>query len=98
MTPIGDHLAPSLRVLQRAYSGGVPDEDYAPLLAAIADDMSARSLAKVVAELMGRDRFVVENDAAAATGGPQAADGGSTARKEDSGSGGLEFRGITSTA
>ncbi|HEX9998836.1 MAG TPA: DUF3349 domain-containing protein, partial [Actinoplanes sp.] len=53
-------------VLQRAYPGNVPSVDYYPLLVVLQEDMSARNLAAVVAELVDGETAVVDNDAAAA--------------------------------
>jgi hypothetical protein len=56
-------------VLRRAYPEGVPESDYLPLLVFLWDEMSKRALARVVAELTGRDPDGVYHDAHAATSG-----------------------------
>lgn len=55
-----------LGVLRDAFPHGVPAEDYFPLLAVLAEDMSERSLAALVAELVDGETVVISNDAAAA--------------------------------
>lgn len=60
-----EHLRPVLATLRQAYPDGVPPGEYAPLLALLREDMSAKNLAVVVGELTGKDPIVVENDAAA---------------------------------
>jgi len=72
-TSVPDRLLPLLRVLRRAYPHGVPGRDYMPLLDLLQWHMSERSLAIVVAALIGGDPAVVADDsavlAAAPTGG-----------------------------
>lgn len=59
-------LRKMLEQLRRAYPRGVPEDDYMPLLAVLADDMSEENVAAVVAELIDGETAVVANDAAAA--------------------------------
>jgi hypothetical protein len=63
---LAEHLQPTLAILRRAYPQGLPERDYMPLLVALEEDLSARNLAAVVAELVDGETVVVENDAAAA--------------------------------
>jgi hypothetical protein len=64
-----ESLEGAFSVLRRAYPEGVPQSDYLPLLAFLWDEMSTRALARVVAELTGRDPDDVYHDAHAATSG-----------------------------
>ena len=62
-----EFLEGAFSVLRGAYPAGVPERDYLPLLAFLWDEMSKRALARVVAELTGRDPDDVYHDAHAAT-------------------------------
>jgi hypothetical protein len=55
-----------LRQLRQAYPREVPEPDYMPLLAVLADAMSQENIAIVVAELIDGEVVVVANDVAAA--------------------------------
>jgi hypothetical protein len=63
---LAEPLRPVLALLQRAYPGGVPRQDYWALLVVLGDLMSERNLAAVVAEFIDGETVVVANDAAAA--------------------------------
>lgn len=49
-------------MLECAFPNGIDEEDYLPLLAVLYDEMSDRTLARVIADFTGRDYFVVLND------------------------------------
>lgn len=63
---VDEALREVLEQLRRAYSRGVPEDDYMALLAVLGDDMSEENVAIVVAELIDGEVAVVANDAAAA--------------------------------
>ena len=69
-----ESLERAFSVLRRAYPEGIPESDYLPLLAFLWDEMSKRALARVVAELTGRDPDGVYHDAHAAASGQRPAE------------------------
>jgi hypothetical protein len=54
-----------LRQRRRVYPHGVPENDFMPLLAVLADGMNEENVAIVVADLIDREVVVVANDVAA---------------------------------
>jgi hypothetical protein len=63
---LSEPLRPVLAMLRQAYPGGLPRQDYFPLLVVLGDLLSERNLAAVVAEFIDGETVVVDNDAAAA--------------------------------
>ncbi|MCG5434580.1 DUF3349 domain-containing protein [Micromonospora foliorum] len=57
-----------LKILRHAYPEGRLGKDYWPLLAALHADPTDENLALLVAELIGGEAVIVDNDAAAAVG------------------------------
>lgn len=56
------HLASTYQLLQCAFTNGIDEQEYLPLLAILYEHMSNRSLAQVIAKYLGRDYYFVLND------------------------------------
>lgn len=59
---IAPYLLSTYKLIQLAFADGVDSESYLPLLALLADDMSDRCLAQVIAEYTGKDYYMILND------------------------------------
>ncbi|HEX7167329.1 MAG TPA: hypothetical protein VF230_10155 [Acidimicrobiales bacterium] len=62
MSDVAPHLRPALDALRHVFAGGVPDEEYLALLAALDESFSNRGRAEVVPALTGRHPIDVDND------------------------------------
>jgi len=72
---IPSYLTSTLELLRVAFSAGISDSEYLPLLAALHPHMSDRNLAVVVADFTGKDPGIVQNDVyKAAAGGAASAE------------------------
>lgn len=59
---IAPYLLSTYQMLNCAFPDGIKSEAYLPLLLLLCDQMSNRSLARVVAEYTGENYYVVLND------------------------------------
>ena len=56
-------LESTIDMINRAYPRGIPSDDYLPLIAILAEEMSEKGIGSAMA-FIGYDRFVVCNDVA----------------------------------
>jgi hypothetical protein len=59
---IPPHLVSTYKMLKCAFPNGIDEQIYLPLLAVLYNEMSDRTLARVIADFTGKDYFVVLND------------------------------------
>ncbi len=59
---VAPYLLSTCNLIQRAFADGIDSESYLALLKLLADDMSDRCLAQVIAEYTGKDYYVILND------------------------------------
>jgi hypothetical protein len=59
---IPSHLEPTLKLIQRAFSYGIDNDAYLPLLTLLEPELSDRNLAIVVASLTNKEYTQVLND------------------------------------
>ncbi|OJH38635.1 DUF3349 domain-containing protein [Cystobacter ferrugineus] len=66
---IPPHLASTVKLIRSAFSEGIPQDEYLPLLAVLYPFMADENLAEVASMLTGRDRGATLNDVYAAGAG-----------------------------
>ncbi len=59
---IAPYLLSTYQMINCAFPDGIESEAYLPLLALLYDEMSDRSLARLVADYTGKDYYIVLND------------------------------------
>ncbi|OUL33414.1 DUF3349 domain-containing protein [Nostoc sp. 106C] len=56
------HLVSTYHLLECAFPQGIAEQEYIPLLSILCENMSNRSLARVIAEFTGKEYYAVLND------------------------------------